>query len=263
MSETGIIFDLQKFAVQDGPGIRTTVFFKGCPLRCLWCHNPESKHSHSEILQINTNCGTQKSEAIGYTISVDDLMYEISKDQIFYEESGGGVTFSGGEPMMQVGFLEQLLRECKNRNYHTALDTTGYADWPDFEKISGLVDIYLYDLKLMDDCAHQENTGVSNRLILDNLRGLDDIRAHIILRVPLIPGITDTRENLAAIREFIKPLKNIREINLLPYNKLGEDKARKYSLDYKLGKLEKQSEEALQSMAAIFSDCGWPVRVED
>jgi len=261
MSETGIIFDLQKFAVQDGPGIRTTVFFKGCPLHCLWCHNPESKNPASEILQITNNCGSQKSDTVGYAISVDDLMYEISKDQIFYEESGGGITFSGGEPMMQTGFLHRLLLQCKKLNYHTAIDTSGYADWSDFEKINDLVDLYLYDLKLMDNSAHQEYTGESNRLILDNLHKLDNLSAHIILRIPLIPQITDTPDNLTAICEYAKSFKNIRKINLLPYNKLGEDKAQKYALDNKLGKLNVQSEEALQNMMAIFMDSGLEVRV--
>lgn len=261
MSQTGIIFDIQKFSVQDGPGIRTTVFFKGCPLQCLWCHNPESKNPESEIRQISTNCGSQKSDAIGYEISVDDLMYEIGKDQIFYEESGGGVTFSGGEPMMQTGFLHRLLLQCKKVNNNTAIDTTGYADWSNFEKIIDLVDLYLYDLKLMDDSSHQKYTGVSNRLIMDNLRKLDDLSAKIILRIPLIPNITDTPDNLAAICEYVKSLKNTRIINLLPYNKLGEDKARKYALENKLGKLNMQSEEALQSMIAIFTDSGLEVRV--
>ena len=261
MAESGLIFDLQKFSVQDGPGIRTTVFFKGCPLKCAWCHNPESKNPHTEVMQLNTGNTSQSSVRFGYEISVENLMREIDKDAVFYEESGGGVTFSGGEPFMQIEFLYSLLKACKIRNYHTAIDTCGFTEWENFEKINSLVDIYLYDLKLIDNDKHLKYTGVSNRLILDNLQRLDSLPARIIIRIPLIPDITDTSENLSELVAQLIELKNTLEIDLLPYNKLGEDKCQRFGLEYKIAGQDVQNEVALQRIRDMFYSAGLNVRI--
>ena len=261
MAESGLIFDLQKFSVQDGPGIRTTVFFKGCPLKCVWCHNPESKNPHTEVMQLNTGNTSQSSETFGYEISVDDLMREIDKDAVFYEESGGGVTFSGGEPFMQIEFLYSLLKACKFRKYHTAIDTCGFTEWENFEKVNSLVDIYLYDLKLIDDDKHLKYTGVSNWIILENLQRLDSLSTRIIIRIPLIPDITDTTENLSALIAQLIELKSVQEIDLLPYNKLGEDKCQRFGLEYKIARQNVQSEDTLQRIRDMFISAGLNARI--
>ena len=263
----GTIFDIKKFAIHDGPGIRTTVFFKGCPLDCWWCHNPEGRKLETETLSVKPGGNTSdsgnaaKTEVIGRDVSVEAVMDEILKDVIFYDQSGGGVTFSGGEPMMQPEFLYMLLQACKENGLNTAVDTSGYAPWVDFEKIYDLVDLFLYDLKLMDDEAHNEYTGVSNELILDNLLRLSSMGNKIEPRIPLIPGITDTEENLEAIARFLTPQKNIRHVVLLPYNRLGEDKFRKFDLTYKAGQLSVQTGDELEDKAEIFRSHGYEVRL--
>ncbi len=247
----GTIFDIKKFAIHDGPGIRTTVFFKGCPLDCWWCHNPEGRKLETETLSVkpggdaSDSCIPARTVVIGRDVSVASVMDEVMKDVIFYDESGGGVTFSGGEPMMQPEFLLVLLQACKENGLNTAVDTSGYAPWDDFKKIYDLIDLFLYDLKLMDDESHVKYTGVSNKLILENLARLSSMGSKVEPRIPLIPGITDTEENLEAIAEFLTPQKNIRHVVLLPYNRLGEDKFRKFDLTYKAGQLSVQTGDKL------------------
>ena len=177
---TGVIFDLKKFAVHDGPGIRTTVFFKGCPLKCRWCHNPEGRHPELQAAFRGTrNTGekstdTTKDAMIGRTVSVQQLMREIKKDEIFYDQSGGGVTFSGGEPMMQIDFLFEILTACRKEGIATAVDTCGFTSYENFTRILPLVDLFLYDIKLIDDRTHKKYAGQSNRVILENLEKLSD-----------------------------------------------------------------------------------------
>jgi pyruvate formate lyase activating enzyme len=263
----GIIFDIKKFAIHDGPGIRTTVFFKGCSLDCWWCHNPEGRKLETETVSVKPGGDASDSripartEVIGRDVSVASVMEEILKDVIFYDQSGGGVTFSGGEPMMQPEFLIELLQLCKENSLNTAVDTSGYASWDDFEKIYNLIDLFLYDLKLMDDESHIKYTGVSNELILENLARLSSMGSKIEPRIPLIPGITDTEENLEAIAEFLTPRKNIRQVVLLPYNRLGEDKSRKFDLTYKAGQLSVQSGDELENKVEIFRSHGYGVRI--
>jgi pyruvate formate lyase activating enzyme len=215
----GIIFDIKRFALHDGPGIRTTVFLKGCPMKCPWCHNPESQKKCPERVANNG-----KKEIIGEKRSVNEILAEIEKEVVFYDESKGGVTFSGGEPLAQPQFLRELLKQCRKRDIHTTLDTTGYVSSKTFKSIMDKVDMFLYDLKIMDDKKHIQCTGVSNRLVLENLKILSKKGKKVIVRFPVIPGITDTEDNIKAMATFVSSLKNISEIDLLPYHRIAEGK---------------------------------------
>lgn len=240
-----MIFDIKKFAIHDGPGIRTTVFFKDCPLDCAWCHNPECKSDGAGL-----HAGLSRQELF------DEVFKEIKKDRIFYEQSGGGATFSGGEPLLQIGLLGDLLAACKKAGIHTAVDTCGHVDYRDFEAISDRVDLFLYDLKLMDDEVHRKYTGASNRLILENLDKLITAGTDIRVRVPLIPGITDSDENLNGIADYVASPGNARPVNLLPYNLFGRSKYKKLGKSNPLGDLQTQSEDELKRMSRIFTARG-------
>lgn len=238
-SITGVIFDIKRFAIHDGPGIRTTVFLKGCPLRCWWCHNPESHKVLPEKfdgcnVRSNINHSLSSLDEIGREVTIPELIGEIEKDSVFYDESGGGVTFSGGEPTMQPNFLLMILKECKENGFHTAVDTSGYAPTRIFEKIIDETNLFLYDLKLMNDELHQKYTGVSNKLIHTNLKWLDENHKNICVRIPVVPGTTDTKHNISETINFISTLENISEINLLPYHKAGEGKYLRFNKKNKL-----------------------------
>lgn len=267
MEPTGTIFEIRRFAIHDGPGIRTTVFFKGCPLDCRWCHNPEGRNFGVETLNIRSSSNPGSSHAgeiqavIGCEMSAAAVMDEVMRDEIFYIQSGGGVTFSGGEPLAQKEFLQALLQASRGRGLHTAVDTCGYAPAGDFEEIYDLIDLFLFDLKLMDVDAHREYTGVSNDTILSNLALLADRGNKVIVRIPLVPEITDTPENLEAIAAYLAPLKSLRRISLLPYNKLGEDKTDRYRLPRRRLNLTPQTAEAMEQKAALFRSFGYEVHV--
>ena len=270
---SGVIFDIKRFAVHDGPGIRTTVFFKGCPLRCLWCHNPESLKKARHIVFFGnkcigcgecfkrcpnnaieatpqgrkyyrdkcTLCGTcveycyaEATVMEGKEVSVQEVIEEVKKDMPFYENSKGGVTLSGGEPTMQPEFCLAVLRESKKAGMHTAIDTSGCVKWETFRKILEYVDLVLYDIKHMDPIKHREYTGLSNELILANLRKLDELGIPIEIRMPIIPGLNDSEENLSAAARFLSELKNVQRIKLLPYHRLGEGKYERLEMGYKL-----------------------------
>lgn len=296
----GVVFDIKRYALHDGPGIRTTIFFKGCPLRCQWCHNPESQVSTPELMfQRNrctgcgdclavcregalslaegeltiardrcTRCGACaaacQTEALmmsGREMTVAEVMAEIERDSLFYDESGGGVTFSGGEPLLQPEFLLELLRACKAKGFHTALDTSGYAPWATLERVSEQVPLFLYDLKLMDDRKHQRFTGVSNELILANLRELASRGAAIIVRFPLIPGINDDPENIRRIGEFVASLARPCPINILPYHRAGIAKYAKLGRAYPLPEIEPPTEERLAEAARALAEFGLEVLI--
>jgi pyruvate formate lyase activating enzyme len=263
----GLIFDIKRFAIHDGPGIRTTLFFKGCPLHCAWCHNPEGISKRLELMLFPARCAAEcracvkaaPKEAIsksggriaidtsfrdaggmaraadaclydalrlvGRSVSVGDLVAEVEKDRTFYETSGGGVTFSGGEPLLQPRFLSELADALRACGLRTALDTSGLAEWESLERAARKVDLVLYDLKLMDDAGHKEYTGVSNRAILENLRRLSTLGRAIRVRIPLVHGVNDDPENIRRTAEFLKPLPNIERVSVLPYHKGGRAKA--------------------------------------
>jgi len=249
----GFIFDIKKFALHDGPGIRTTVFLKGCPLRCWWCHNPES------IKQISSNENGSCSESeISFIkkYSVNNVLEIIKKDLVFYDESGGGVTFSGGEPLVQIDFLEEILKVCKKEYITTTVDTCGYVSTESFKRIYKHTDLFLYDFKLLNNELHQKYTGVSNQLIKENLEFLNSAGAKIIVRIPLIPAISDTEENLSDISNYLLKLNCIERIDLLPYNKLSEDKYRRLNQSSKLGSLETQTHDKLNEIKRFVKSFG-------
>ena len=260
--ERGLIFLIQGYSIQDGPGIRTTVFMKGCPLRCLWCQNPESWNAYSELMTHDAQCiGCGKCveacsvEAVtlsreegrkidrdrcnlcfecveacpanaltkvGEYMTVEQVMKEVEKDEIFYYRSGGGVTVSGGEPLLQGPFVKRMLKACKERGLHTALDTCGYSPWPLMEEVLEYVDLVLFDIKHMDPKAHEEATGVSNALPLENLYKIPNQKT-VWLRIPLIPGYNDSEENLEKIGKLGREI-GAERISILPFNKFGDGK---------------------------------------
>ena len=236
-----IIFDIQKNSFVDGPGIRTTVFFKGCNLRCKWCHNPESQSMQPQIIFYKDKCtacgrcrnvSAESSDFVcfsdakkicGRRYGVDEVFGEIIKDKPFYDNSGGGVTFSGGECMLQIEFLCEILKKCKKSGIHTAVDTAGYVKWEDFERILPYTDLFLYDIKAFDDEIHKKYTGVSNKLILNNLSRLFEQGANIIIRIPIISGVNDSIAEMTNIKEFLAAYRPL-GVELLPYHKMGEHK---------------------------------------
>ncbi len=252
MSKKGTIFNIQRFSVNDGPGIRTTVFMKGCPLSCWWCHNPESRQFGKQILN---------GKQMGEDYTAGQLLSEIEKDRIFYDESGGGVTFSGGEPLAQSDFLIKMLEVCKEAGINTAVDTTGYAGLDLIEKIGTRADHILYDLKLMDPVEHLKYTGVSNSEILENLDYLLKNGSRVIIRIPLIPGITGTEENINRMLEFLLQYKNRPEINLLPYHRIAEGKYGKYGLIYKMQGVKELTNEEISGHKAFFEEAGYKVKI--
>jgi len=253
MSKNGIIFDVKRYAIHDGPGIRTTVFFKGCAMACQWCHNPESKNCGVEQFSITDRVKKSvKTEIVGYEITVVELMKVILKDKVFYDESSGGVTFSGGEPFVQSDFLFELLKACKKESIHTAVDTSGETNWNDFKKILNFVNLFLFDLKIINDELHKEYTGVSNQRVHDNLNQLIEQKAPIELRIPLIPSVTDSEQAIDDIIQFILSLKIKLPVTLLKYNVLNRDKLDRFGLPNRLGKLTVQSKEELEAIREKF-----------
>lgn len=224
---TGLIFDIRSFSVHDGPGIRQTVFLKGCPLRCLWCHNPESQENIIETMTSKRKLGGQtfmRTEEVGKLMSVEEVMQSIENDIPFFEESGGGVTLSGGEPLMQPEFTSALLKACHKLYIRTAIDTSGFAEPDIIEMVLPYTDLFLYDLKLADNEAHKQYTGVSNRPVLENLKKISGSGKPIFIRIPLIAGITDTEENLSGLKNIIEQTQGICRIDLLPYHAIAKSK---------------------------------------
>ncbi len=266
-STTGVIFDLKRFAIHDGPGIRTTVFFKGCPLQCWWCHNPESRKFLPEKFDgCNVRRGlnhalSSKEDEVGREVTIEELIEEIEKDRIFYDESGGGATFSGGEPLMQPDFLQELLTTCNKSGIHTAVDTSGYSSAESLQNIINLPDLFLFDLKMMDDELHKKYTGVSNKKIHQNLKTIDEAGNKIFIRIPVVPGITDSKENLTATHEFISTLNNVLEIDLLPYHRAGEGKYKKFSKDNKLDSIVIPENGYMEEIKKIFSELNCKVKI--
>ena len=264
-----LVFDIKHFAVHDGDGVRTTIFFKGCPLRCVWCHNPESLCSVVE--QFNTvkvfdGVDLDIVKTVGEELSTDKLMEEIMKDAIFYNQSGGGVTVSGGEPLMQVDALLELLFRCKKQGLHTAVDTSGYASEEVFRRVvdSNLVDLFLFDIKLVDSTAHKNATSRGNTLIFNNLNYLASSGIRTVLRVPMIPQYSFTDSNIKLLIEFLATIKstNIAEITLLPYHNIANHKYAQLGYHTLIdSSIQPLSKGALEPLQAELSALGWSVSI--
>jgi pyruvate formate lyase activating enzyme len=293
---SGLIFNIQRFSIHDGPGIRTTVFFKGCPLRCFWCHNPEGLSTNPELLfyserclfcgqcvQICTSvghdiheaqhtilrdrcnhCGRCADECVsnavelaGKVMTVEQVLAEVLADRVFYQTSGGGVTLSGGEPLLQPKFALAVLKECKVKGLHTTLETCGHARWSVLSSLLPHLDLILMDLKLVNPHKHRAVTGVSNRLILENATRLAAMAIPIHFRIPVVPTVNDTEEEIVAIRQFVQSLialrseKNGRDaapitLELLPFHKMAGDKYRRLDLTYDAAELTALDPERMQ-----------------
>ena len=295
MQTKGIVFDIKRFALNDGPGLRTTVFFKGCPLSCTWCHNPESRAFDPVLLfrparcirclrcveacpgkavHVEDNlpvtdpglctvsgrcaevCPSGAREIVGREYTVPEIIEEILKDRVFYEESGGGVTFSGGEPLAQPEFLAALLNACRKEGIHTVLDTSGYAEKEVILETAVLADLVLYDLKAMNPETHLLLTGVYNREILENLTLLSDAGTEVLIRFPLIPGRNDDEENIRATGIFVKGLSNILGVELLPFHPAAKEKHRRFSIRYDGPVDPAYPEERVDRAERILADLG-------
>lgn len=280
MMKKGKIFNIQHFSVNDGPGIRTVVFFKGCPLNCVWCHNPESKSAECELYFFENNCikcgkcagvcengvhifekenhyiernkcnfcgkcaehcVTSAIEIIGKEYSVDEVMMDVEKDDLFFGKDGG-VTFSGGEPFYQFDFLYELLKTCKKKGYSVCIETSGAVQTDKIVKAAMFTDYFLYDFKESSAEIHKKYTGADNKLIMKNLSVLNEINAPVILRCPVIPGINDRQEHFVKIAEIANRFDNILRVELEPYHSLGERK------NTYLGKKEYKFSEADENM---------------
>ena len=257
------IFDIKKFAIHDGPGIRTTVFLKGCPLNCWWCHNPESRKTEPEEVAYSRRLGEKEIEqrkTYGKTLSIEDVLLEILRDKLFFEESQGGVTFSGGEPLIQAAGLAELLKQCKKHGIHTAIDTCGHVQWSCFERVLPYTDLFLYDLKLIDPTAHNTYTSVDNQLILANLERLFSQDAHVELRIPYIPGINDTRVETERILSFLgKEVSRDIRIHLLPYHDNAKGKYRKLKVENQMNSLQADKGVEIEAFRSAIVASGFEV----
>jgi len=252
----GRIFNIQRYSIHDGPGIRTIVFFKGCYMRCAWCCNPESQNK-----EIETIIEKDKQKTVGYDVSVSDIMPEILSDLPFYRRSRGGVTLSGGEVLCQADFARELLIACKEQGLHTAVESAASAPFSEIEKILPYVDLYLMDIKHMDSAKHKEYTAVGNERILENARKIAQSGVELIIRTPVIPGFNDTPEEIKAISHFARTLPGVREHHLLPYHRLGSDKYAGLGRNYALKEIEPPTKEKMEYLLSVAQTSGLKCKI--
>jgi len=296
----GIITDIQRFSVHDGPGIRTTVFLKGCNLRCAWCHNPETLHPGPELQVLPDKCIDCKAclEAcpqgahevtggrrvfhrdrctacgacaaacysgalvlVGRRMAADEVMAEVLEDRVFYETSGGGVTVSGGEPLSQREFARGILDRAKQEHLHTAVDTNLASPWQDVAALLPVADLFLVDVKMMDSARHTRWTGAPNALVLENARRLSREGVRMVVRTPVVPGVNDTVEQIGAVADFIRAFPNLEYYELLPYHPLGTGKYRSLGMDYAMEGLTPPKPDTMQALAEAAGERGIAVRV--
>lgn len=247
----GRIFNIQRYSIHDGPGIRTIVFFKGCYMRCAWCCNPESQSYEIQSMQEGG-----KLKTVGRDVTVSDIMPEILADMPYYRRSGGGVTLSGGEVLAQADFAAALLKECKDAGLHTAIETAGSLPFSEMEKLLPYLDLVLMDIKLMDSKKHKEYTGVPNERILENARALAEYPVELIIRTPVIPGVNDTEAEISAISAFARSLRTVREHHLLPYHRLGSDKYVGLGREYSLKEIEPPTRAKMEHLLSVAERSG-------
>jgi pyruvate formate lyase activating enzyme len=303
--DTGIVFNIQRYSIEDGPGIRTTVFLKGCPLQCLWCSNPESQSPVPELAHQDSLCNgcgdclkVCAKEAIslvpndgkfkikidrgkcnkcgkcvdvcaagalkfyGQNMSVDEVFDVVIKDKGYYSRSGGGVTAGGGEPLRQADFVAALFHRLQRTGIHTTIDTSGYSSLSALEKVLPEVDLFLFDVKLMNRQEHKKFTGKYNDVILRNARLIVEKGVPMIIRVPLIHGINDSEENLGETARFVSELDNKLQVNLLPYHRFGIGKYEMLDMDYQLNNIEYLNDEQLQRAMEVFKRYGLDCEIQ-
>lgn len=297
--DEGLIFNILRFAIHDGPGIRTTVFLKGCPLDCWWCHNPESISPWREVLTMETRCircgacgrscpeqsggkpagGTGQRgscrlcgacvdacpggarQMAGRRMSAEQILAEVARDRAFFEESGGGVTFSGGEPLLQTPFLLACLDACRAAGLRTAVDTCGFGPEDRLLAVAARAELILYDLKFLDDEKHRAYTGVSNASILENLKALSRAHDNIWIRIPVIPGLNDSAGEMNALADFVVTVPGVRQVNLLPYHPTGLGKLQRLGRSSRLAETQTPSPEHMAGLMEIFQNNGLNVKI--
>lgn len=294
------VFNIQRFSTEDGPGIRTTVFLKGCSLTCLWCANPESQQTRPELahsdalcdrcghcipvctrkaivlddtgIRVSRDlcndcgecvvaCGPRALRMMGSELTLDEVFEEVEKDRQYYRNSLGGVTCSGGEPLMQAPFVAALFQRCQEAGINTTLDTCGYGPGAPLEKVLKNTNLVLFDIKLIDNEAHMKATGVSNKSILENARRVADSNVPMIIRVPLIPDITDTDANITAIAQFVKKLRPGIPVNVLPYHRFGMNKYKMLDQAYPMGDAQPLPQERVAKIVELFESFDLPCEI--
>jgi pyruvate formate lyase activating enzyme len=262
---SGLVFSIKRYSVHDGPGIRVTFFMKGCPLSCWWCHNPEGISPDPADVVQTEKVGEKEffvKKKAGRYYSTDEILEILEKERIFIEESGGGATFSGGEPLFQPLFLMEALRRCRKSGYHTAVDTSGYASSEIFRSVMSLTDLFLFDLKFIDPARHLKYTGVSNELIMTNLELAAAGARELWLRIPVIPGINDDPDHLEMLRKHISTIKqnNLGKICLIPYHRIGTSKYAKFNIPYRMNGFEPPSPLRMKELKQFFEETGIKVK---
>ena len=295
------VFEIERYATEDGPGIRTVVFFKGCNLSCRWCQNPESHHPRPQVMYYKNRCVacrrcleacpadaiteipplgfitdhlkcrlcgacvdgclSDARKIVGQPMSLHSIMEEIRKDRAFYDESGGGVTFSGGEPLLQAEAVQELARRCREEQIHTAVETAGSVPWPKIEGILPWLDLLYFDLKHIDSEAHRRYTGVPLELILANLRRAGECFENLVVRIPVVPGVNATRQTMTQMFSFLHENTQVRRVELLPFHRLGLAKYEGLGMDYAMAEIDNMSKEDCAPFAEIGRTLGLEVRV--